>query len=76
MARNIEIMLPNKPETNGERLVDIEKDAKRYAFIRTHLVEAILKNPYIAGVYIKPPGKKYWFDNASDIDQAIDEAMQ
>jgi hypothetical protein len=39
------------------------------------LEEAIKENPYLAGVYIKPPGKKYWFETAADIDQAIDEAI-
>lgn len=57
-------------------MTDIEQDARRYAYIRACLALAIKANPTIAGVYIKPPGKKYWFDKDQDIDAAIDEAME
>lgn len=57
-------------------MIDIEQDARRYAYIRAHLVQAIKDNPSIAGVYIRPPGKKYWFERERDIDDAIDEAME
>lgn len=55
---------------------DIEQDARRYAYIRLALSKAIESNPSIAGVYIKPPGKKYWFESDKDIDAAIDQAME
>lgn len=57
-------------------MIDIEQDARRYAYLRACLAQAIKENPSIAGVYIKPPGKKYWFDKEKDIDDAIDEAME
>jgi len=53
----------------------IEQDARRYRFLRLALEQAIKDNPSIAGIYIRPPGKKYWFENAKDIDDAIDEQM-
>lgn len=57
-------------------MTDIEQDARRYAFIRSALAAAIIDNPTMAGVYIKPPGKKYWFDSPKDIDAAIDECIE
>jgi len=55
---------------------DIEQDARRYQYIRSALSQAIKDNPTIAGVYIRPPGKKYWFENVKDIDEAIDELLE
>lgn len=51
-------------------------DAERYQYIRKILVDAIKNNPSIAGIYITPPAKKYWFDSQTDIDEAIDEAIR
>lgn len=51
-------------------------DAERYQYIRKVLMEAIADNPHIAGIYLTPPSKKYWFETQQDIDDAIDEAMR
>lgn len=57
-------------------LEENRKDAERYRFIRRSLENAVVENPHIAGFQIQPIGKKYWFENAKDIDEAIDHFIR
>lgn len=57
-------------------LTPLEKDAMRYRFIRKAIAQTIEKHPEIAGIQVRPPGKKHWFDTVQDFDEAIDEAIK
>lgn len=62
---------PKPPE-----LTPVERDALRYQFIRKVIEGMVKDHPAVAGIHVRPPGKKYWFDTVNDFDDAIDEAMR